>query len=60
MLKFYKISKNSTIQFEIYHGWDKNIQKWFIELQLPNHKKCNIIEWFDTEDKFIETLEKIS
>lgn len=60
MSRFFKSINDSKIEYEVYYGWDADVKKWFIDLQLPKYGKGNIVKWFDSEENFNKSLNKIS
>lgn len=49
-------SKCPIKEYLIYHGWDQDIKKWFIEIQIPKSGKGQILEWFDSESLYKNKL----
>ena len=35
--------------FDIYHGYDQDVNTWFVEIQIPKFGSGQILEWFKTE-----------
>ena len=46
--------------FDIYHGWDQDVNTWFVEIQIyPQFGTGNIIEWFNTEESYEKRLKEL-
>ena len=52
-----KLSTTRSINdYIIYHGWDEDVRRWFIEIQIPKSGKGQILEWFDSESLYKNKL----
>lgn len=38
--------------YEVYHGWDTDLEKWFIEIEIIEYGKGSIVKWFDTKEEY--------
>ena len=54
---FYQGTKQIK-QFEVYHGYDQDVKKWFIELNICCHGKGNVVQWYDNEEEYLLCLRK--
>ncbi len=44
--------------YNLYFGFDTDVKKWFIELELLQFKKSSNIKWFDNEKEWIDFKKK--
>ena len=45
-------------EFEVYHGYDTDVKKWFIELNICCHGKGNVVQWYNNEKEYLLCLRK--
>ena len=38
--------------FDIFHGYDQDVNTWFVEIQIPKFGSGQILEWFKTEEAY--------
>ena len=48
---FYEGTKPIT-KYEIYHGYDQDVKKWFIELNICCHGTGNVVQWYNNEKEY--------
>tara|TARA_R100000406_G_C3007650_1_gene96566 strand:+ start:150 stop:335 length:186 start_codon:yes stop_codon:yes gene_type:complete len=44
--------------YNIYCGFDIDVEKWFIEIQMPKFGQGNILQWFNSKEDYDEELKK--
>tara|TARA_B100000131_G_C17669174_1_gene431585 strand:- start:269 stop:454 length:186 start_codon:yes stop_codon:yes gene_type:complete len=42
--------------FEVYHGWDQDVEKWFIEVEICCLGKGSIVQWYNNEKEYLLCL----
>ena len=42
--------------FEVYHGYDHDVEKWFIEVEICCLGKGSIVQWYDNEKEYLLCL----
>tara|TARA_R110001592_G_scaffold204654_3_gene454903 strand:- start:937 stop:1122 length:186 start_codon:yes stop_codon:yes gene_type:complete len=52
---FYQATKPLE-KYEIYHGYDADVKKWFIELNICCHGTGNVVQWYNDEKEYISCL----
>ena len=52
---FYQGTKPIT-KYEVYHGWDQDVKKWFIDIEICCHSKGSIVQWYDNEKEYLLCL----
>ena len=40
------------------HGWDQDVKKWFIELNICCHGTGNVVQWYNNEKEYLLCLRK--
>ena len=45
--------------FDIYHGWDQDVHKWFVEVQIPKLGCGYILEWFSSKSEYHKRLSEV-
>ena len=59
MSRTFKLGQKPIKDFEVYHGYDKDCKRWFVEIQIPTHGVGTITEWYNAEKDYKESLEKL-
>ena len=55
---FTNVNKGS-IELDVFHGWDIDVKEWFIDVKMRGFSGGNLVQWFDSEKKYKQTLENI-
>ncbi len=58
MAIFFKNANKGSIQLDICYGWDIDVKKWFIDVKMKGFSGGNLVQWFNSEEKYKKTLEK--
>ena len=45
--------------FDIYHGYDQDVNTWFVEIQVPKFGSGQILEWFKTEEAYEKRIKEL-
>ena len=43
-------------KYEVYHGWDQDVKKWFVEVEICCLGKGSIVQWYDNEKEYLLCL----
>ena len=46
------------VEYQVSHGWDIDVKKWFIEIQIPKFGEGSILKWFNLKDDYKKQLNK--
>lgn len=46
------------VEYQVSYGWDIDVKKWFIEIQIPKFGEGNILQWFNSKDDYNKELNK--
>ena len=49
----------SIQEYAIYHGWDQDVHKWFVEVQIPKLGCGYILEWFSSKSEYHKRLSEV-
>ena len=45
--------------FDIFHGYDQDLNTWFVEIQIPKFGSGQILEWFKTEEAYEKRIKEL-
>ena len=46
------------LEYQLSYGWDIDVEKWFIEIQMPKFGEDNILQWFNSKKDYNKELNK--
>tara|TARA_R100000773_G_C4192473_1_gene97866 strand:+ start:69 stop:263 length:195 start_codon:yes stop_codon:yes gene_type:complete len=46
-------------EYYVFHGYDVDVKKWFIEIEIPSLGSGYITRWYDSEKLYEELLQKL-
>ena len=56
MPRYFYQGTNPIQNFEVYHGWDQDVEKWFIEVEICCLGKGSIVQWYNNEKEYLLCL----
>lgn len=59
MARKFRNGQKPIENYEVYHGYDIDVNTWFIEVQIPELGEGSILKWFQTEKAYNKGLKKL-
>ena len=56
MTRFFYQGTKPINKFEVYHGYDIDCKKWFIEVEICCLGKGSIVQWYNNEKEYLLCL----
>ena len=56
MTRYFYQGTKPIEEFEVYHGYDRDVKKWFIELNICCHGTGNVVQWYNNEKEYLLCL----
>ena len=56
MTRFFYQGTKPIQNFEVYHGYDQDVEKWFIEVEIRCLGKGSIVQWYNNEKEYLLCL----
>ncbi len=60
MTRYFYQGTKPIQEFEIYHGYDEDVKKWFIEVQICCLGTGSIVQWYNNEKEYLLCLRNYS
>ncbi len=54
-----RLGQKPITDFEVYHGFDSDCGKWFVEIQIPIYGVGTITQWYDSEKLYEDALKQL-
>tara|TARA_R100000734_G_C3243326_1_gene47257 strand:- start:7 stop:201 length:195 start_codon:yes stop_codon:yes gene_type:complete len=59
MTRNFIIGQKPILHYQVYYGYDIDVKKWFIEIQIPSQGSGFITQWYDSEKLYKKSLQKL-
>jgi hypothetical protein len=46
------------VEYQVSYGWDIDVKKWFIEIQMPELGEGSILKWYNYKEDYNKELNK--
>ncbi|MBC11061.1 MAG: hypothetical protein CMP32_04025 [Rickettsiales bacterium] len=59
MSRYFKSVNKGSVQLDVFYGWDIDVKEWFIDIKMTGFSGGNLVQWFNSEKNYQDTLKNI-
>tara|TARA_B100000029_G_C17505117_1_gene934172 strand:- start:1261 stop:1446 length:186 start_codon:yes stop_codon:yes gene_type:complete len=59
MSRYFKSVNKGSVQLDVFYGWDIDVKEWFIDVKMTGFSGGNLVQWFNSEKNYQDTLKNI-
>ncbi len=52
MARYFKSINKKSVQIDVFHGWDMNLNQWFIDIKMSGFTGGNIKQIFNNRNSY--------